>query len=335
LLFSTIFGDNLKTAILTGATGFLGSHIADKLIEDGYHVRATFRKTSNLKWVENKGIELVEQSINGSVKELTNFIGDAEIIIHCAGIISCDSESLYFKINTESTASLLKAARNCPSVESFTLISSVAAVGPSTPGNPITDSSEQNPASPYGRSKLAAENLLKDETLPFRTCALRPPAIYGPRDTSFLPFFKLGQRGLAVKLGNIQELSMVYGTDAANAAVLLATNENARGCYLIDSGKCFSFKDIASAISDTFNRKIKLISIPVWLMKSVAFLLGEKRASKISLLSKYRLLDVQQSAWCCKGEQLNALGFQVTRTLSQGFAETLEYYKDNGFINEA
>ena len=325
----------MKTAILTGATGFLGSHIADKLLAEGYHVRATVRKSSNLQWVENKGIELVELSINGSVKELIEFIDDASIIIHCAGLISSDSITDYITTNTESTASLLKAARNCQSVESFTLISSVAAVGPSTPGNPITDNTKPNPISPYGNSKLAAEELLQDQTLPFRTCALRPPALYGPRDRSFLPFFKLGQKGWAVKVGNIQELSMVHGVDAASAAVLLATNENARGCYLIDSNNCFSFRDIADAISDIFDKKIKLIPVPVWLMRSVAFILGEERASKVSILSKYRLLDVKQSAWCCKSNRLrDELGFQVSRTLAQGYADTLKYYKKNGMINE-
>ncbi len=325
---------------LTGATGFLGGHIADALLDRGHRVRASVRATSDTRWIDDKGIETVEAVLapppgapdDADSGSLDVLLAGAETVIHCAGVVRAPDEAGYVRGNTLSTRRLLDAAARAGTVRSFVLISSLAASGPSTPGRPRLESDPCAPITAYGRSKVAAETLL-DGDWPFRTAALRPPALYGPRDRAFLPLFRAASRGLSARIGRVREMSLVDGRDAARAAVLLAEDERARGPYFVDDGALHPFADLTAALSRCFERRIRTLPLPVGLLRLFARLAGGARAESLPLLGKDRLADVAVEGWACSGERLRGeLGFAGARLLEAGFAETLDFYRREGWL---
>ncbi len=327
-------------AALTGATGFLGGHIADVLLARGWAVRANVRATSDTSWIDGKGIDTLEADLvpppgeadDARPETLDALVDGARTVIHCAGVVRSDDEAGYQRGNTLSTRRLLDAAARAGTVESFVLISSLAASGPSIPGRPRLESDPCEPITAYGRSKVAAEALCARDW-PFRTAVLRPPALYGPNDVAFLPLFKAAKWGLSARIGRVKELSLVDGRDAARAAVLLAENDRATGPYFVDDGAPHLFSELVDAVSRAFGRGVLTLPLPVELLKLAARLVGGERASRLPLLAPDRLRDVGVDGWACDGSRLRReLGFADARLLDVGFAETLEFYRRESWL---
>lgn len=333
-------------AALTGATGFLGSHIADVLVAAGWRVRASVRPTSDRSWLP-AGVETVEvplsppgasddSGVNRATLEdrrtLTGFVRGADVVIHCAGAVRAPDLETYRRANTASTWRLLNAFAEVRGEGAFVLVSSLAAAGPSTPGTPRLESGPRRPITDYGRSKAEAEALVERDW-PFRTAILRPPALYGPRDVAFLPLFKAARRGLTARLGNVQEMSLVDGRDAAAAAVLLATDARAEGVWYVDDGHAYDFADLAHEVGRVWRRGVKTLPIPMWLLRTAAVLVGPGRAARLPLLAPDRLRDAAQVAWSCDGAKLrNRLGFSPEFDLRRGFASTYDWYRAEGWL---
>lgn len=330
----------IPRAALTGATGFLGGHIADALLAEGYVVRASVRPTSRTRWIDGKGIETLAAALTPPPGEpddaradtLDALVDGAETVIHCAGVVRAPDEAGYLRGNALSTRRLLEAAARAGTVRSFVLISSLAASGPSKPGRPRVESDPCAPITAYGRSKVAAEALCAGDW-PFRIAVLRPPALYGPRDVAFLPLFKAARLGLSARIGRVKALSLVDGRDAARAAVMLAADDRASGTYFVDDGRAHTFADLVDALSRAVGRGIVTLPLPVGLLRFVARLVGGSRADALPLLAPDRLRDVDVDGWVCSGDRLRSeLGFAGARPLEVGFAETLEFYRRESWL---
>jgi len=326
---------------LTGATGFLGSHIADRLLANGYRVRASVRATSDHRWLRDKPLETVEVSLSSSSpgsdssEQLDRFLADASGVIHCAGVVRAPTESGYIHGNVDTTRALLQAASRQPSCETFLLISSLAAAGPAPPQTPLLESTPCAPITAYGRSKLAAEQLLADPSWRLRPVILRPPALYGPRDNAFLPLFKLARAGWTVQIGHTMAgLSLVDGRDAAAAAVTLLETKSTTGPFFVDDGHIHSWANLTAALALAFRRRIRTVTIPLGLLGLLAKLVGSRRAQKLPMLHPDRMRDAAAPGWVCSGAKLRQeTGFQARYDLNSGFRETLEFYVLNGWMN--
>lgn len=333
---------------LTGATGFLGSHIADLLLERGYPVRAAVRPTSDLRWLRGKPIEIQQVTLapvtaGGTATDRTGqevcrsveeFVAGAAAIIHCAGVTKASQEEVYQLANVATTASLLAAARAAGVCHTFILISSLAAAGPAPASDPRREDAVCEPISAYGRSKLAAEVHLQASDLPFRTVILRPPALYGPRDRDFLPLFRLAQSGWTARLGRrLQSLSLVDGRDAARGAVALLESDSTTGPYFIDDGHSYSWSDLATALGEACGRRVRTFTVPTCLLQAAARMVGPHLAERSSLLNKGRLADISVPGWVCSGEKLRReTGFAPQWGLNRGFWETMDFYLSNGWL---
>ncbi len=329
-------------AALTGATGFLGGHIADALLDAGWRVRAAVRPTSDTSWLADE-VETMEVPLSptGAIDDwatpddrraLGAFVHGATAVIHCAGAVRAATLDDYRRANTASTWRLLNAAADDGGVKSFLLISSLAAAGPAEPGRPRLETGPRRPVTDYGRSKAEAEALVEQDW-PFRTCSLRPPALYGPRDTAFLPLFKAARFGLTVRIGALRELSLVDGRDAAAAAVLLAGDDRARGPWFVDDGEVYDFADLAHYVGKAWGKTIRTLPLPVGALRVAAALVGRRKASRLPLLAPDRIVDATQAAWTCDGSKLrDRLGFEAEFDLRNGFADTLDWYRREGWL---
>ena len=183
---------------MTGGTGFIGSHTVEQLLAEGYRVRCLIRPQQvNLRWLQGLPVDLVKGDLMNPAS-ISKCIEDADYIIHIAGITKAKHKSEFFTGNVTTTNNLLLAASQLKHLKKFCFISSLTAVGPSVTGIPLTEVSPCHPLTVYGKSKLEAEQVCKQfsDTLPI--VIIRPPAVFGPRDTDILEIFKWVSRGLGL-----------------------------------------------------------------------------------------------------------------------------------------
>ncbi len=328
---------------LTGATGFLGSHIADVLLARGYQVRASVRTTSNLRWLDGKPVETVVVDLTDP-EDCTRFLAGTGGLIHCAGVVSAPARKIYYTANVTSTETLLAAAAGawagCGNAgdedpAAFILISSLAAHGPAGLDRPALETDACRPITDYGRSKLAAEKLVTRGEWTFRTAVLRPPSLYGPRDAEFLPLIRMAIRGWTGRLGSrMTGLSLVDGRDAAAAAVALLETGSATGPFFVDDGRTgYDWPAMAEALGRMAGRRIRTLPVPLGLLKFISRLAGSSRAARSAILNRDRIRDLDSVGWVCDGSRLNTeTGFRAKRDAARGFTETLDFYREEGWL---
>src|SRR5262249_33115190 len=190
---------------------------------------------------------------------------DVDTIYHVAGKTFARRAEDYFAVNHKGTEAVVAAAlKNRTNLRRFVLVSSLAAVGPSTNEALVSESSPPQPITPYGRSKLAGEEavLAVSELLPITI--VRPPAVYGPRDYGVYEFFKMIAGGMFPTIGNYDKrVSLVHVRDLARGIVLAGESEVARGrTYFVSSDEAYSMSAIAALIAKLMNKKPRRITIP-------------------------------------------------------------------------
>jgi nucleoside-diphosphate-sugar epimerase len=146
------------TTLVTGASGFIGSHLVEHLLKKGHAVRVLLRKTSSTAWLKDLQIEMVMGDLfnDGALQEAVDGV---EYVYHSAGLTKAKTKVEYYRANATGTKNLLTAARTHNStLKRFVLVSSQTAAGPSRGTTPITESDPPHPITTYGRSKLQASN---------------------------------------------------------------------------------------------------------------------------------------------------------------------------------
>ncbi len=175
-------------ALVTGATGFIGSHLVEVLVSRGWRVRCLVRRPAELP----EGAEAVHGDLAGA--GLERAAAGVEVVFHLAGVTKARRAREYYEGNARGTAALVEA---CAGVPRFVHVSSLAAVGPSADSVPLTEDAEPAPFTHYGKSKLEAERIVRASALGERAVIVRPPVVYGPRDTDVLHFFRAAARGFS------------------------------------------------------------------------------------------------------------------------------------------
>ena len=168
--------------LITGATGFIGSHLAEGLHKKGYSVRCLVRRTSNLQWLNGVSIEYVYGDLFDE-QILRQAVSGVDYVYHLAGITKAKTKEEYYRGNHLATHNLLQAVLTTnPKLKRFVHVSSEAAVGPNTHDKPVNEQTPFHPITTYGKSKMEAEKecfALMDK-LPITI--IRPSVVYGPRD---------------------------------------------------------------------------------------------------------------------------------------------------------
>ena len=175
----------MKRVLITGASGFIGSHLIDHALRLGWETIAALRRTSSREWIpsENVHIELLDledpAALRLQMEALTGKYGRINYVIHNAGVTHANSKEAFVRANVETTQNLagILAAQQQPP-DRFVLISSLAAMGPGDPATyqPLTADIRPQPVSAYGRSKLMAEQYLESLGA-FPVTIVRPTAV--------------------------------------------------------------------------------------------------------------------------------------------------------------
>lgn len=328
---------NNRIALVTGANGFVGSHLVEGLLDKGYQVRCLVRKTSNLKWLSGLDLEYVYGDIaqKDSLKEA---VRNVDLVFHSAGLTKAKNREDYFKANAEGTKNLIESciAEN-PKLKRFVYISSQAAVGPGIDRRPTDETASCRPVTYYGESKLDGEKIALNFPNQFPVTIIRPPAVYGPRDTDMLGFFKVVNSGFRISFGLGESyISLVHVKDLVDGVILAAENTKAVGqTYFIADDRVYSWKEAFNIIAGALNKK----TIPVRIPKSLVFFLAFL-AEKFSLLLRktpafntQKAKEITQRYWGLNVSKAKTeLGFIPKFPLDKGAAETVKWYREKEWL---
>ena len=326
-----------KKLLITGASGFLGYHLIEAALLQDYEVYAGVRKSSNTTHLDRNKVTVVELDMadTNSLKAALEKYG-IEYIIHGAALTRAKTESVYNFSNATLTRNLaLAAAEANTGMKKFVFISSLAALGPSADGEPVNENTSPRPLTWYGKSKLLAENYLREiASLPF--IVLRPTAVYGPREKDLLLLVKSVTRGLEVYMGRgKQKLSFVYVKDVAALAVRCLQSPANREFYNVGDGQVYDQYAFANAAKKATGKKTIRLYLPLGLIKKVAVGMDKlySRSSKTPVLNEDKMKELTAADWSCSIAKLQQeTGYKPQYDLESGMAETVAWYKENKWI---
>ena len=326
-----------QIAVVTGANGFVGSHLVDYLITKNFEVRCVVRKSSNLQWLQGKDVKIFDCGLFDKAG-LREAFKDVNYIFHVAGVVKAKNEEGYFKGNVEATKVLLDiAAEVKEQIKKFVIVSSQTVSGPSIDSKPVTEDMKPNPLTTYARSKLKQEQVALSYKDIFPVTICRAPAIYGERDTEIFIYFQVFNRGLTTMIGFAKkELSLLHVADLAEGLYLAAISDKSNGeIYFISSEKFYNWDEVGDITSKVLGKKAFRIRIPHFIVFMIAafaqfFALF---SSKPATLNIEKAKDLTQRYWICDtSKAMGELGYRQKVSVEEGIKRTCEWYKQMKWI---
>ncbi len=313
-------------ALVTGASGFIGSYLVETLKKRGHEVTCLARRSSNLKWIEHLGLKYIICDLS-DVESHADEIAGFDYIFHVAGLTKALCERDYFEANADCTKKLIRVvAERSAGLKRFIYLSSLAAIGPSRNGGAVKEDSPPLPVSQYGRSKLEGEKAVLQYRSKCPVTIIRPPAVYGPRDTDLFFMFKMINKGIFPFWGSCM-YSLLYVEDLVEGIVLAAESKEAEGeTFFLSDDMVYTNDAIAAEISSAIGVKATKIRVPRTLLPLLAFL-GQK-IDKKGIINRDRINDFRYSNWTCDSSKArDELGFRSRITLREGIKWTADWYK--------
>lgn len=322
-----------KIAVVTGGSGFVGSHLVDRLLAEEYHVKCIVRGSSNLRWLNGKNVEIFTCGLFDKV-ELKKILKDADYLFHIAGVVKSKEEKGYYDGNVETTRTLLDVLTEVNTgIKRVVIASSLTASGPSLDGKPSTEETKEHPITTYGKSKLEQEKVAFSYNGKLPISIVRFHAVYGERDTEIYQFFKTYKMGLMPLIGfDDKKLNLVHVDDAVNGVYLASLSDKSIGqIYFIASEEIYSWPTVGEAIGKAFGKKAITIRIPHFLVYTVACIAQffSMFSSQAATFNIEKARDFVQKNWICDVSKAKRdLGFRQTVELEKGIAKSIAWYRE-------
>jgi len=330
--------------LVTGATGFVGSHLVDRVLARGERVRILMRGTSNLRWIEGKPVERARADLSDRAA-LREAVRGARMVLHFGGRISARTEGDFIEANAAGTENLARAFLDDAPDDTdrlFLYCSSLAAGGPArdatrVPLPHVREDDPPRPVSAYGQSKLEGERRLM-AVLAGRTrvVILRPPAVFGPRDRGILKILRNVQQGWILdptKPGAL--FSLISVGSLVEATVLALDSPAARGVYYLSDGSPLTWQDIGYLAARILGVRVRVIRfpIPLTLLITAGLETIARMTGRAPLLSLDKIRELRQSCWVCVPEKARReFGFVPSADLEGSFEETIRWYRGEGWL---
>ncbi len=212
----------MRTVLLTGATGFLGGHVARALAREGWRVRAIARGLGRAQRLAAEGVEIRPGDLSRTADLESAAVG-CEAIVHVAGLVKARTLEDYREVNLRGTENLLRATSKAAPGALFLFVSSQAASGPAREGRPISENDPARPVSWYGLSKREGEAAVA-RMWPGPWIVLRPAVVYGPEDRGLLVLFRAAARGFLPVPGGRRRIQLIEAGDAGRALARLPSS---------------------------------------------------------------------------------------------------------------
>lgn len=328
-------------AVVTGSSGFIGSHLVDALLARGATVRALVREGSAMDALDARVQRSVVDLLDSrSVREAPAWEG-ATHVFHLAGVTKRRTLAQFRGGNVLPTANVLAAAaaRGGSTPPRVVVVSSQAAAGPASAADrPVREDDPPRPIEAYGASKLEAEQAtrLHEGVLPMTI--VRPAAVYGPRDRDFLRVFRLAARPVAVHaIPRDHAFSIVHVADTVTALLLAAESPAAVGrTYFVADEAPTTWRALYAEIARAAGVTTRIeLQVP---LRAVA--LAGVAGDAVSMLTGWHSLAngnktrlARPRWWLCDASRARAeLGWAPGMTLQRGVRETYLWYLQAGLM---
>ena len=321
---------------VTGATGFIGSHVVGLLVDQGHEVVAMVRKTSDTSLLDRLQVETVIGSM-GEARRCRSSLAQADAVIHIAGVTGAKDKSVLYRVNAEGTRDLVDEVAGCVEPGTpFVYVSSVSAQGPSQDDQPRPPDEIPRPVSHYGRSKLEGEGAVLAHRDHLGVTIVRPPAVYGPRDWDMFELFKLVDRRIAPVMGGQKRwLSVIHGEDVARATVACLEAPGEGEVYTVDDGGCYTWEELAQTIAEAMDKKAIRLPLPraVFRVAATVAEVGGGVLNTTATFNRDKYCEMVQPSWVCGHEAIRRdLGWQPRWNLLDGARQTARWYRENGWL---
>jgi nucleoside-diphosphate-sugar epimerase len=320
--------------LITGATGFIGKHIAIALTKRGTKLKCLVRKTSQTNFLEQLGTELSYGDMNDTIS-LKKALQDVDTIYHAAGEVFATQEKNYYNVNVAGLKNLLEACSHS-SVKKLVHFSSSSATGPNPQKNiPVTEESPCHPITPYGMSKLEGEKTIQQLSEQYHVpiVIIRPPLVYGPgvsQSSRVLMFLKLINRGLFRIIGDGNNLvSLCYIDNLIHGILLAAEEKRAEGqIYFISDSSPYTINEIAKTIAEEQGKPTPSSHIPLWAAAPLSMGLGvlSNLFGFNSPLTRNTVKELKNSWFVDITKAQKDLGYQPHVEFRDGVRKTVEWF---------
>ncbi len=325
------------TVFLTGGTGFLGSHVAEALAQEGLDVVALARDERRAGRLRGLGAEVCLGDLDaaGGMRAVEEALRRCDAVVHVAGLVKAARTADFHRVNVEGTARLADAMVRRGRGKRFVLVSSIAAQGPGDgPGERPPDRPEA-PLTAYGRSKLGGERAVVARAGDLSVTIIRPPIIYGPRDIEFLKVFQVAARlRILPAVDPGQVVSVIHARDCARAVTTAVRLERTpRMVYPVDDGAPHTWTEMAAVVSGVLGKWVRVVRIPRWaaLAGAWAWETWGRVTRTAVVMSRDKVREAEARYWVagCSAARED-LGYVPEVSLREGVEETVRWARDTG-----
>jgi len=322
--------------LVTGGTGFIGSHVVAALREQGFLPRVLVRSTSNTAQLTALNVEFVVGGLDDP-DQLVRAVDGVATVIHLAAVTRARSEQEYYQVNAEGTRNLVKALRAAqPRPKRLIYVSSLAAAGPAMDGVPVRVRDAPRPITAYGRSKLMGEEVCLAAASEMEVVILRPPAVYGPGDRDLFRCFKMAAYGiLPVPTGPTRWIQFIHVHDLVNALLCAVTATHAGGVYHVAEPRPYAWGQITDWLARAVGRQVRAVRVPPWGVRAAAAVneFGAAMIGRATIFNREKAEELLAPGWLCETEAAKRdLGFEVRIPLPQGLVGTASWYREQGWL---
>jgi len=330
----------MKKAFVTGGTGFIGSHLVEHLISLGVDVSALIR--TRKRWLEGLPVECISGDVR-SVESIREPLSKVDTFIHCAALLTGSTQEELDRVNVDSTLAVVREAV-AQGVETIVVLSSLAALGPSSGGQPVDDDHVANPVSMYGESKRRMEEALRTLDLgSSRLIVIRPPAVYGPREEHIFQFFKAANLRVSPLLGQsknglfsiVHVDDLVKGIAQAAAMDVSVFGPGSLDFFLLSGPKPVTWAELIASTQQAVGHSTLALPIAPFVLRFLGTILETVSGAlgQSTMLNREKAYELSLE-WVCSHKKASSIfHYKPTKELQSGVLETVSWYRKHKWMS--
>jgi nucleoside-diphosphate-sugar epimerase len=323
--------------LVTGGTGFIGSHLVEALLARGDEVRCLVRDARRGGWLA--GLDRIDVRL-GDLSDpvrLRAEVAGLDRIYHLAGLVKARSAEEFFEVNAGGTGNLVRAcAEASPPPRRLIHLSSLAVLGPKATPVPAMEGDSPRPVSAYGRSKLEGERRVLAAQARLRVTVLRPPIVYGPRDRGVRTFARWVARGiLPIPAGPPRHLSVCHVDDVVGALLAAGEGDIASGeVFHLASQRNVTWEEVGGAFAEALGVRPRTVRVPVSIVLGLGALaeLWARATGRPAILSRGKVREAVGHWVCDPSKVQRVLGIVSWVELKLGVQRTVTWYREAGWL---
>ena len=330
---------NKKISFVTGANGFVGSHLVEYLLNQDHEVHCLMRKSSDDKWLKGLDITIHRNGIE-DIKFLKKVFSDhkANYIFHLAGTVKAFDYAGFEAGNVKPTRCILEACLGIESIEKIIVTSSLAASRATKVGQPNDETCERIPLTDYGMSKVAEEDLAISYMDRLPISIIRPPVVYGERDVEVLLFFKTVKAHLIPLIGfTPKSVSLVYVGDLVKGFYQCSISEKSKNqTYFLGGNEDeYTWSRLGKISADILKVSAIQLRVPHSVIFVVAYIYEfiAKLFGQAVTFNTQKGREMVSESWSCTSQKAkNDFGYNPSMTVEDGFERTIKWYKEKKWM---